>query len=42
MRDIADKTHIVDGAHLAGFAALNIAEEYHFLKTRLEGEERKM
>lgn len=38
MRTIAE-THMADSTELAVLAALNIAHEYHLLKTRLDGEE---
>ena len=37
MRAVAEQTHTVDTARLAVLAALNIADEYHLLKRRLEG-----
>jgi cell division protein ZapA len=37
MRAVAEQTHTVDSARLAVLAALNIADEYHLLKRKLEG-----
>jgi cell division protein ZapA len=37
MRAVADQTHTVDSSRLAVLAALNIADEYHLLKSKLEG-----
>jgi cell division protein ZapA len=37
MRAVSEQTHTVDTARLAVLAALNIADEYHLLKRRLEG-----
>jgi cell division protein ZapA len=37
MRAVAEQTHTVDSARLAVLAALNIADEYHLLKSRLDG-----
>ena len=37
MRAVAEQTHTVDSARLAVLAALNIADEYHLLKTKLDG-----
>jgi cell division protein ZapA len=37
MRAVAEQTHTVDSARLAVLAALNIADEYHLLKRRIEG-----
>jgi cell division protein ZapA len=37
MRAVAEQTHTVDSARLAVLAALNIADEYHLLKRRVEG-----
>jgi len=36
MRAVADQTHTVDTARLAVLAALNIADEYHLAKRKLE------
>jgi cell division protein ZapA len=36
MRAVAEQTHTVDSARLAVLAALNIADEYHLLKTKVE------
>ena len=36
MRAVAEQTHTVDTVRLAVLAALNIADEYHLLKRRLE------
>jgi len=38
MRSIADRTRTVDSLRVAVLAALNIADEYHQLKTRHESE----
>jgi cell division protein ZapA len=37
MRAVAEQTHTVDTARLAVLAALNIADEYHLLRRKLEG-----
>lgn len=37
MRAVAEQTHTVDSARLAVLAALNIADEYHLLRRKLEG-----
>ncbi|MBO0912195.1 MAG: cell division protein ZapA [Acidobacteria bacterium] len=37
MRAVAEQTQTVDSARLAVLAALNIADEYHLLKTKLDG-----
>ena len=37
MRAVADQTHTVDTARLAVLAALNIADEYHLLKRKVDG-----
>ena len=37
MRAVSEQTHTVDTARLAVLAALNIADEYHLLKRKLEG-----
>jgi cell division protein ZapA len=37
MRAVAEQTHTVDSARLAVLAALNIADEHHLLKAKLEG-----
>jgi cell division protein ZapA len=37
MRAVAEQTQTVDSVRLAVLAALNIADEYHLLKTRLDG-----
>lgn len=37
MRAVSQQTHTVDTARLAVLAALNIADEYHLLKRKLEG-----
>jgi cell division protein ZapA len=37
MRAVAEQTQTVDTARLAVLAALNIADEYHLLRRRLEG-----
>src|SRR6266851_227360 len=37
MRAVAEQTHTVDSARLAVLAALNIADEYHLLKRKMEG-----
>ncbi len=37
MRAVSEQTHTVDTARLAVLAALNIADEYHLLKRRLDG-----
>jgi cell division protein ZapA len=36
MRSIAERTHTVDSLRVAILAALNIADEYHQLKTRYD------
>ncbi len=38
MRSIADRTHTVDSLRVAVLAALNIADEYHQLKSRYESD----
>jgi cell division protein ZapA len=37
MRAVSEQTSTVDSVRLAVLAALNIADEYHLLKRRLEG-----
>src|SRR3954464_2048748 len=37
MRAVAEQTSTVDSVRLAVLAALNIADEYHLLKRKLEG-----
>jgi cell division protein ZapA len=37
MRAVAEQTHTVDSARLAVLAALNIADEYHLMKTKADG-----
>ena len=37
MRAVAEQTHTVDSARLAVLAALNIADEYHLLRRKVEG-----
>lgn len=37
MRAVAEQTHTVDTVRLAVLAALNIADEYHLLKHKLDG-----
>jgi cell division protein ZapA len=37
MRAVAEQTHTVDSARLAVLAALNIADEFHLLKSKQEG-----
>ena len=37
MRAVAEQTHTVDSARLAVLAALNIADEYHLLKRKVDG-----
>src|SRR6476660_9913022 len=37
MRAVAKQTNTVDSSRLAVLAALNIADEYHLLKRKLEG-----
>ena len=37
MRAVSQATHTVDTARLAVLAALNIADEYHLLKKKIEG-----
>jgi cell division protein ZapA len=37
MRAVSQTTHTVDTARLAVLAALNIADEYHLLRRKLEG-----
>lgn len=37
MRAVAEQTHTVDTVRLAVLAALNIADEYHLLKRKLDG-----
>jgi cell division protein ZapA (FtsZ GTPase activity inhibitor) len=34
---VSEQTHTVDTARLAVLAALNIADEYHLLKRRMDG-----
>src|SRR5215469_1127337 len=41
MRVVAEETHTVDNFRLTVLGALNIADEYHLLKTKLESEERE-
>ena len=41
MRAIGEQTRTIDSGCLAVLAALNIAEEYHLLKTQLDDEERR-
>jgi len=36
MRAVAEQTHTVDTARLAVLAALNVADEYHLLKRKLD------
>ena len=36
-RAVADQTHTVDSSRLAVLAALNIADEYHLLKSKQDG-----
>ena len=36
MRAVAEQTHTVDSSRLAVLAALNIADEYHLLKRKME------
>ena len=36
MRAVAEQTHTVDTARLAVLAALNIADEYHLIKRKLD------
>jgi cell division protein ZapA len=37
MRAVSQQTHTVDTARLAVLAAINIADEYHLLRRKLEG-----
>lgn len=37
MRAVSEQTHTVDTSRLAVLAALNIADEYHLLKKKLDG-----
>jgi cell division protein ZapA len=37
MRAVAEQTHTVDSARLAVLAALNIADEYHLLRKKMDG-----
>jgi cell division protein ZapA len=37
MRAVSQQTHTVDTSRLAVLAAINIADEHHLLKRRLEG-----
>ena len=37
MRAVSEQTHTVDTSRLAVLAALNIADEYHLLKRKMEG-----
>ncbi len=37
MRAVSQQTHTVDTSRLAVLAALNIADEYHLLKRKMEG-----
>jgi cell division protein ZapA len=37
MRAVAEQTHTVDTARLAVLAALNIADEFHLVKRKLDG-----
>jgi cell division protein ZapA len=37
MRAVSEQTHTVDTSRLAVLAALNIADEYHLLRRKLEG-----
>lgn len=37
MRAVSEQTHTVDTARLAVLAAINIADEYHLLRRKLEG-----
>ena len=37
MRAVAEQTHTVDSARLAVLAALNIADEYHLMKSKNDG-----
>lgn len=37
MRAVSAQTHTVDTARLAVLAALNIADEYHILRRKMEG-----
>jgi cell division protein ZapA len=36
MRAVAEQTHTIDSARLAVLAALNIADEFHLLKRKLD------
>ncbi len=37
MRAVSQQTHTVDTARLAVLAAINIADEFHMLRTRMDG-----
>jgi cell division protein ZapA len=37
MRAVSEQTHTVDSSRLAVLAALNIADEFHLLKRKLDG-----
>jgi cell division protein ZapA len=37
MRAVSEQTHTVDTVRLAVLAAINIADEYHLLRKKLEG-----
>src|SRR5438874_10272043 len=37
MRAVAEQTHTVDSSRLAVLAALNIADEFHMLRRKLDG-----
>lgn len=37
MRAVSEQTHTVDTSRLAVLAALNIADEYHLLKRKIDG-----
>src|ERR1700710_219644 len=37
MRAVAEQTHTVDTARLAVLAALNIADEFHLIKRKVDG-----
>lgn len=37
MRAVSEQTHTVDTSRLAVLAALNIADEYHLLKRKMDG-----
>jgi cell division protein ZapA (FtsZ GTPase activity inhibitor) len=41
LRAVADATHTVDYTRLAVLAALNIADKYHRLKTKLDERHRR-